>query len=111
MAPRAGGPWEQQDGVEMVVYRILIDFGLILTPVYISFLNSRSLKFRFLFGLVSRPFVYRFLNRNFDAWDFQIKAFKWKLLLNSIVHGNRFLRISEAMLVLVEQFFWFFKPW
>ena len=38
LAPRdrPGGPWEQQDGLEMVGYRILFDFGMILGPVYIS---------------------------------------------------------------------------
>ena len=52
MAPRdhAGGPWEQQDGLEMVVYKILFDFGVILGPVYISFLSSRTPKFRFFFS-------------------------------------------------------------
>ena len=45
LAPQdhAGGPWEQQDGFEMVVYRILFDLGMVLGPVYISFLSSRNL--------------------------------------------------------------------
>ena len=31
LAPRGhpGGPWQQQDGFEMVVYRILLDLGVI----------------------------------------------------------------------------------
>ena len=47
LAPRdhPGRPWEQQDGLEMVVYSILFDLGVILGPVFISFLSSRSLKF------------------------------------------------------------------
>ena len=50
LAPKdlPGGPWEQQDGLEMVVYRILFDFGVIWGPVYMSFLSSRSFKFCFL---------------------------------------------------------------
>ena len=70
LAPRdhAGGPWEQQDGVEMVVYRILLDF--------------RGDFGTCLFGLVSRSFFYRFLNRHFDAWDFQIEIFAVRVLQN-----------------------------
>ena len=45
-----GRPWEQQDGLEMVLYGILFDFGLILGPVYINFWSSRTLKFRFFGG-------------------------------------------------------------
>ena len=57
-----GGPWEQQDGVEVVNNnnKILFDLGMILGVVYVSFGVS---------------FVYRFLNRNFDVWDFTIIAF------------------------------------
>ena len=59
LAPRdhAGGPWDQQDRLGMVVYRISFDFGVILGPAYIIFLNSRSSKFHFCFGLVSRSFL------------------------------------------------------
>ena len=86
MAPRdhAVGPWEQQDGLEMVVYRILFDSGVILGPVYISVLSSRSLKLRFfLFGtshFLSIP------ESKFDDWDFQIEVSAWKLLQNFIFH-------------------------
>lgn len=45
---------EQQNGFEVEVYRILMDFGVLLGPVCISFLTSRSLQFQFVFGLVSR---------------------------------------------------------
>ena len=53
LAPRdhVGGPWEQQDGFEMVVYRILFDSEVIWGPVYISFLGSKSLKCHFCSGL------------------------------------------------------------
>ena len=70
-----GGPWEQQDRLELLVYRILFDLGMAWGPVYISFLNSRSSKFHIFSGLVFRSFFYRFLNRNFDTRDFQIMVF------------------------------------
>ena len=59
MGPRnhPGGPWEQQDGLEVVIYRILFDFKVILGPVYISFSISRSLTFDLFFGLVSMLFL------------------------------------------------------
>ena len=39
LAPRdhPGGPWEQQDGHEVARHRILVDFGMISGPVYVSF--------------------------------------------------------------------------
>ena len=52
------GPWEQQDGHEVVRNMMFIDFGVILGPVKISFLIARSLRFHFLFGLVSRLLFY-----------------------------------------------------
>ena len=53
MVPRdhPGGPWGQHDGHEVVRNRIFIDFGVILRPVYISFLIPRSLQFHFVSGL------------------------------------------------------------
>ena len=56
----AGGPSEQQDVLEMVVYSILFGLGVILGPVYTSFLSSRSLVIDFVFGLVSRSFLVDF---------------------------------------------------
>ena len=53
-----GGPWEQQDGFEVVVRKILFDFGVILGPVYINLLLSGNLEFHFLLGLVSRSLCY-----------------------------------------------------
>ena len=38
---RTGGPWEQQDGHEVPRNRIFSDLGVILGPVYISFLVSK----------------------------------------------------------------------
>ena len=53
------GPWQQQDGLEMVVYWILFEFGVIVGAVYISFLSSRTLKFEnsFLSGLFPDHFL------------------------------------------------------
>ena len=44
LAPRdrPGKPWEQQDGLEVIVYMILFDLGVIAGFVYIGFSNSRS---------------------------------------------------------------------
>ena len=61
------GPWEQQDGVEVVNNKILFDLGMILGVVYVSFGVS---------------FVYRFLYRNFDVWDFQIVVFRMEIMAN-----------------------------
>ena len=44
---RSGGPWERQDGRKVVRKRICIDFGVLLGPVYISSLRSRSLNVHF----------------------------------------------------------------
>lgn len=48
MAPRGhpGGPWGPQDGRGMVASRILLDLGVILGPVYVSF---SKLEMSFLF--------------------------------------------------------------
>ena len=45
LAPRdhPGGPWEQQDGHEVVNDMILVDFGMIWGLVYISLLGVRSI--------------------------------------------------------------------
>ena len=79
MSPRGhpGGPWEQQDGFEVVNNSIFFDFGVILGFVYVSFWGFKMLKNSFFSGLVSRLFFYRFLLRNFSVWDFQSKIFAW----------------------------------
>ena len=46
-----GRPSEQQDGHEIVLFRFLSDLGVVLGPVYIRFLSSGTLKFRFFSGL------------------------------------------------------------
>ena len=62
LAPRdhLGGPWEQQDGHEVVRSRIFIDFGVILEPVYRSFLNSGRSKLHFVSGLIPEGFFIDF---------------------------------------------------
>ena len=72
----------------MVVYRILFDSGVILGPVYINF-GVRELQNVVFSGLVSRSFVYRFLNRNVDVWDFKIVVFASGIAKNDF-HGNGF---------------------
>ena len=73
-----GGPWEQQDGIKMVVYKILFDFELILGPVYISFLTSRSLQFHF---CVFPNYFSRFPNRNVATFGTSKLSFSQKLFL------------------------------
>ena len=55
-----GGPWDQQDGFEMVNNRILVDFGVIRELVYVSFWVSKCLQNLVLFGMVSRSFLIDF---------------------------------------------------
>ena len=45
----------------------------------------------FLLLLVSRSSFYRFLNRNFDAFDFQIKVFAGKVLQQTFFLWKSFL--------------------
>ena len=54
--------WERQDGHEVVQHRLFINFEVILGPVHISFLISRSLKFHVVSGLLLGHFVYQVLN-------------------------------------------------
>ena len=56
-----GRAWEQQDGHEVARHRIFVDFGVISGRVYVSFWSSKCVKSRFIFKLVSRSLVYRFL--------------------------------------------------
>ena len=80
LAPRnhAGGPWEQQDGLGMLAYRILLDLGMILGPVYISFVSSRNLNFHFVFGLVFRSFFI----------DFRIEIPTFETSKSRVSHGS-----------------------
>ena len=81
LAPRdyPGGPWTQQDGHEVVRNRIFIDFGVIMGPVYISFLISRSLTFhlfRACFGLVCGPFFVLISESKFRRLGLKIRGFR-----------------------------------
>ena len=71
---------------------------MILGPVYVSFWISKYLKNHFVSGLVSRSSFYRFLTRNINAWDFQIKVFAWKVLHKSTFDGNRFFKLPFDVL-------------
>ena len=67
LAPRdhPGGPWEQQDGHEVVRNRIFIDFGVIVGPYFESCCWHRGLEFKLLFGLVSKSlFVFTFESKS-----------------------------------------------
>ena len=76
----SGPPWR----TEVVRNRICIDFGVILRPVYIIFLRSRSLKFHFVSGLFPGHFFYRFLSWDFDAGDSKIEVYLRKESLAKI---------------------------
>ena len=73
-----GGPWEQQDGHEVANNRIFVDFGVISGLVSVSFWGSKCVIFFFISDSI------------FDAWDFQIVVFAWKVLQKSSFHENRF---------------------
>ena len=53
-----GRPWEQQDGHGVVGNMIFIDFGVILEPVYSSFLNSGRSKPYSFSGLIPEGVLY-----------------------------------------------------
>ena len=107
LAPRdhAGGPWEQQDGFEMVAYRILLDFGVIFGPVYITFLSSKILKYRYCFRacfqvicLSMSELKFRrlgFPNQGFRIESIAKNAFSWKLILMNF--GIGFYVLLEAL--------------
>ena len=92
LAPRdyPGGPWEQQDGFEVVNNRICVDLGVMIGRVYAVFRDKNAYKSRFCFELVSRSFFNGFLTQNVDVWDFQIVVFAWKVLHKLTFQGNHF---------------------
>ena len=51
LAPRdhPGGPWEQQDGHEVVNGRIFVDFGVISGPVLCQFVGFKTVENSFYF--------------------------------------------------------------
>ena len=109
----AGGPWEQQDGFEIVIYRILFDLGIILRPVYFSFFECKQLQFHFVSGVLPVHFLSA-VAWNSDAWNFQIEVFKWTVLHRSSFHGNRVKwtpRLSLLCWGSLGLFFWFLGQW
>ena len=88
-----GGPWEQQDGLEVVDNRI---WGLFMSV----FESQNSSKFLFLLGLSPDRFFYRVLNQKFGVWEFQSVSvsnivFSWKSFLMNF--GMDFCCFLEAL--------------
>ena len=100
-----GRPWEQRDGHEVVRNMIFIDFGVILEPVYVSFLTSRRWTCQFFRACFQNLFLYRFLNRNVNSRDSRFEVFAYKVLQKTTFHQNRFLSISKSNLLV------FWRPW
>ena len=104
LVPRGhrGGPWEQQDGLEMVVYRIFFDFGVILGPVYISFLSSKTSKFHVFSGLFASHFFIdsetKFLRLRPPNQGFRIETIAKSFFYGHIFNGcrSRFLCFLEG---------------
>ena len=104
-----GGPWEQQKGFEVVFYRILLDFGVLLGPVYISFLISRKLNLHFVVGLVCGPFFLSISESKYRGLRSEGIAkidLSWKsFLMNSGVDWCCFLEASGPVFLV----FWALK--
>ena len=92
-----GRPWEEQDGHEVVGNMIFIDFGVILEPVYVSFLTSRRSTCQFLSGVLPEPFLYRFLNRIFKSRDSKFEVFAQKVLHKSTFRQNHFCEFRNRV--------------
>ena len=80
----------KQDGHEVANKMIFVDFTMISGRVYVGFSGPKCFKKRLFFKFVSTIFLWRFLTRVFDVWDFQIVVFAWKVLRKSFFRGNRF---------------------
>ena len=87
LAPRdhPGGPWEQQDGHEVVRSRLLIDFGMMLRPILRGFLAPR-LEIPICFGFVPMSFFDRFLSPIFVAWGSEFQVFAEEVLQKATFH-------------------------
>ena len=90
--------------------RFWSDFG----TGFSQFLAFKMHKISFHFQIYFQVIFYRSLTRIPDVWDFKIVVFAWNVLQNSIVHGNRFQRISGLFLIffrcLGSRFSDFFRP-
>ena len=86
LAPRdqPGGPWEQQDGQEVVNDRFFVDLGVISGPVLCQLLGFKMRRKSFSFLDYFHVIFYGFLIRMFDVWDLEIVVFTWKALQKSI---------------------------
>ena len=62
LAPRdhPGGPWEQQDGHEVVNDKNFVDFVIILGLVYVSFWSAKCFKIHCFVGLCPGHFFIDF---------------------------------------------------
>ena len=103
-APRGHpGAWEQQDGLEVVNNRILIDFGVISGLVYVSFWGPECLFFfvracfRVIFFMISDSKFGRLglPDRGFRMQGIAKIDFSWKSFLMNF--GNRFLLFFDSL--------------
>ena len=84
----------------MVVCRILFDFGVVLGPVYISFLSSRSLEFHLFLGLFPGNFLLSIFESKFRRLGLPNRGFCTKRLFMEIVVNEfrgRYLSFLEAL--------------
>ena len=89
-----GRPWEQWDGHEVVRNTIFIDFGVILEPVYVSFLTSRRLTCHFCRADASRsPFV-SISEPKCQLAGFKILGFRTESIAKFIVSPKSFFANS-----------------
>ena len=106
------GPWDQQDGHEVVRNTTFIDFVVILGPVYPSLLISRSLKFHVVSGFVSRSLFYWSLNRKFRQVGLWIRGFrKDSIAKNNFSQKTLFYEFRGRFVVFGSSFLLFFVPW
>ena len=97
LAPRdyPGGPWEQQDGFEVVDNRIFVDFGVISGPVYVSFWGSKCVKIVLFLGLFPGNFLL-ISDLNFRRLGLPNRCFRIEVLQNTTFHRNRLQRVSGS---------------
>ena len=82
-----GRPWEQQDGLEVAIYGILVDFGVISGPVSVHFSNPKCFHVFFyacfyviFLAIVDLHFRHlRLQNHRFRIEGIAKSGFSWKL--------------------------------
>ena len=67
-----------------------------------SLFEFNDLEISFFVWACSQVIFNRFLNRNFNVWDFQIEVFAKDVLQKSTFHINRFSQISESKFAFFE---------